>query len=279
MIFPAYANQPKQNSENELIKAKICLRQSRVIFASIAFEEFRLVCISRRFFFGYFLLIDEKKVTLEYKYIRCSKNVNIMKPVNFPQWPPPGPLPRRGLTDCKLTHLMSKTWIRFWKPLSTSFHKFPAFAKQLKQNFENALIKAKICLRRSRVIFAPTCVRRVQAVLQQPAIFLWLLSFHRWKESNVKNEHWSMRLLTSTILYNDFMISFRVWYSTPYNPPSRGIWLSNRFLTDIGNTIKFISPLIPPSASVKGGRSLTKPIAKIESWFVFYGNVTMGVHL
>jgi len=60
----AYANQPKQNSENAFIKAKICLRRSRVIFASIAFEEFRLICISRRFFFGYFLFIAEKKVTL-----------------------------------------------------------------------------------------------------------------------------------------------------------------------------------------------------------------------
>jgi len=63
MILPAFANQPKQNFENALIKAKICLRQSRVIFASTAFSEFRLVCSSRRFFFGYFLFIAEKKVT------------------------------------------------------------------------------------------------------------------------------------------------------------------------------------------------------------------------
>ena len=61
---PAYAKQPNENSENAFIKAKICLRRSRVIFASAAFEEFRLFCSSRRFFFGYFLFIVEKKVTI-----------------------------------------------------------------------------------------------------------------------------------------------------------------------------------------------------------------------
>ena len=42
-----------------------------------------------------------------------------------------------------------------------------------------------------------------------------------------------------------------------------------------GGTKSVANP--PPSAFQKGGRSLTKPIAMIESWFVFYGKVTMGV--